>query len=95
MERKSGWSIDVKSCSTPELVEVLKQLEGSEHSDTQIGIRSELVLRARNRGLNTSQIIDSLIGQVPRGRERNNIAKEWAESLGITVEEFKRLASGK
>ncbi|MCY4612414.1 MAG: hypothetical protein OXB94_02175 [Nitrospira sp.] len=89
-----GWSIDVKSCSEQGLVELLRQVKGSQNENAELEIKTELVQRAKDRGLTNSQIINSLIGQIPPGRQRNGIAKEWAKPLGLTVEEFKRLASG-
>jgi hypothetical protein len=95
MERDSGWDIDVKGCSHEQLAALLEQLSGSEHKDVQRQIRQELISRARERGLLDHQIISRLVMGVPKGARRNEIAEDWADAFGISVSDFKRIASGK
>jgi hypothetical protein len=95
MAEKPGWEIDVKSCSHEQLAALLKLLAGGEHKDVQRQIRRELVDRARERGLTDQQVINRLVLGVPRGARRNEIAEDWADGFGISVKEFKRIASGK
>lgn len=94
MNKKPGWDIDVKSCSHDQLVELLQQLEGSEHYEIQLAIRRELVDRLRARGFTDAQIVDRLIWGVGSRAMRNKIARVWAPALGMTMQEFKRIANG-
>jgi hypothetical protein len=52
-----------------------------------------LISRSRIRGLSDAEIVKSLSRAVPRGLRLQEVAKEWAEALGLTVEEFKRIAN--
>jgi len=95
MAEKPGWEIDVKSCSHEQLAALLKLLAGDEQKDIQRQIRRELIDRARARGLTDQQIISRLILGVPKGASRNEVAEDWADAFGISVKDFKRIASGK
>lgn len=94
MGKDPGWSIDVESCSTEQLVELAKQLKGSEHRAQLLAIQREMVARLRKAGFSDQKIVDALIANAWAG-DRAALAKEWAEALGMTEKEFKRLASGK
>jgi len=90
-----GWTVDVGSLSEDQLVEMLDLLKDSKHKQIQLAIRHELIIRAKKIGLTDRQIIDSLLRGVPTGIKWNNIASDWAGAIGLTIQEFKRLASGK
>lgn len=92
MDQKPGWNIDVKSCSPEQLVELLEQLEGSQHKAQVLEIQRELVERARKLGRTTQQIVDGLCRRLPTKRERTKMAQRWSVALGISEEEFKRMA---
>lgn len=92
MDQKPGWIVDVKSCSSEQLVELLEQLEGSQHKAQVLEIQCELVERARKLGRTTQQIVDGLCRRLPTKRERAVMAKKWSAALGISEEEFKRKA---
>lgn len=94
MEEDAGWSVDVESCSPEQLVELAKQLKGSEHKTQLLAVQREMVSRLRKAGFNNQKIVDTLIANTWVG-DRPDLAKEWAAALGITEKEFKRLASGK
>lgn len=93
MDGQSGWNIDVKSCSPEQLVELSRQLEGSEHKEQLLEVRREMVARLRKAGSSNQEIVDTLIIGVWKA-DRNAMAEEWSLVLGITEQEFKRLASG-
>lgn len=95
MPGENSWKIDVKSLSTPEIVNLLKQLDGSKHKRVINDLRRELVTRARNEGAADEVIIRSLTRGVPRGLRLDEVAKEWAAILGLSVKEFKRIANVK
>ena len=95
MKKPPGWSVNVKSLSHQHIVELLKALQDSPNSETVSSLRKELVDRLLARGMSSSQIINRLAHAVPRGRKLNEVAKDWATALGITVEEFKRIAHAK
>ena len=57
-----------------------------------IAIQKELVRRAKAEGFTTQDIVDVLVAGVGRKTARAAIAREWAEALGLTEEEAKRLA---
>ena len=94
MAEKPGLEIDVKSCSTQQLVELARQLRGSSHNTVLRDIQRELVERARTAGRTNQQIVDALIMGMTE-TERKAIAKEWCAALGVSEEEFKRLANVK
>ena len=90
-----GWSIDVKSCSDEQLGELHKQLQDSKYEGALNDIRRELIVRVRGRTKwNNQKIVDYLILGRPK-KERTTLAKAWAEPMGITVQEFKKLMAWK
>ena len=52
-----SWKIDVKSLSTSEIVNLLRELNGSKYRDTIRELRQELVRRAKNEGASDKVII--------------------------------------
>ena len=93
MPKQPPWEIDVKSLSHDQIVDLLEKLQSSGQKDIILSLRQELIGRARNRGLSDAEIVRSLSRAVPRGLRLQEVAKEWAEALGLTVEEFKRIAN--
>jgi hypothetical protein len=89
----SGWSIDVETCSPEQLVELSRQLEGSEHTEQLLAVRREMIARLRKAGSSNQEIVDILIIGVWKS-DRNAMAEKWSPILEITEQEFKRLASG-
>lgn len=75
-----GWDIDVKSCSTEQLVKLHQELDESEHEDVQLDIRLELIARMRRQGWSNEKIVDYLMSGVPKGEKRKPIAKGWAKA---------------
>ncbi len=92
---KPAWNLDVKSLSHQQLVAILKELQDTPYVEIVRDLRKELVERLKSRGIKTPEIIKRLSYTVPRGRKLNDVAKDWAEALEITVEEFKRIADAK
>lgn len=92
MDQKPGWNIDVKSCSSEQLVELLEQLEGSQHRSQVLEIQRELIERARKSGRTNQQLIDGLTRRLTTKKERAKMAQKWSAALGISEEEFKRMA---
>lgn len=95
MPNLPGWNIDVISLSTEEIVTLLRQLEGSIHKEVTLGLRRELVTRARTEGASDETIIRTLARGVARGMRLDAVANEWASTLGLSVKEFKRIANVK
>ncbi|OGQ78261.1 MAG: hypothetical protein A3F90_00525 [Deltaproteobacteria bacterium RIFCSPLOWO2_12_FULL_60_19] len=93
MPKQPSWKVDVKSLSHNQIVDLLEKLQGSGRQDIILSLRQELIGRARIRGLSDAEIVKSLSRGVPRGLRLQEVAKEWAEALGLTVEEFKRIAN--
>ena len=93
MPKQPSWNVDVKSLSHNQIVDLLERLQGSGQQDIILSLRQELISRARIRGLSDAEIVKSLSRAVPRGLRLQEVAKEWAEALGWTVEEFKRIAN--
>ena len=94
MEKDPGWSVDVESCSAEQLVELAKQLKGSEYKTQLLAVQREMIARLRRAGHSNQKIVDTLIANAWVG-DRADLAKEWAPVLGITEKEFRRLASGR
>ena len=92
MAKESRWTVDVKSLSTQRLVEISLQLGGSEHEEVVESLRRELIERLRAMGKTPQEIVRHIAMNVPRGRRFNEMAKAWAEIIGISVAEFKRIA---
>ena len=92
---KNGIEIDVKNYSEKALLEIIRQLRGSQHWFQQMAAQKELVSRLRaKRSMTTEQIV-TVLTQGRTKREQAEVAAEWADALEITVKEFKRLASGR
>lgn len=94
MEGGSGWSVDVKSLSHDQLAQLIAQLEGSEHVQQRLELQREFIERLRARGLDNGKIIATLVFGVAKGALRDKIAAGWAPAFGLSVREFKRIASG-
>lgn len=95
MPKDPSWKIDVKSLSTKEIVELLRQLDESKYKEVILDLRGELVKHARDEGASDEAIIRTLTRGVPRGLGLDAVAKEWASVLGLSVKEFKRIANVK
>ena len=91
MDEESGWTFDILNASSAELVRVLGGLDENSQEGLQFNIKKELVERARSKGNTDEQIINTLNAGVPKGEQRNKIAKKWAKALGISEREFKRV----
>jgi hypothetical protein len=50
MPKDPSWKIDVKSLSTKEIVELLRQLDESKYKEVILDLRRELVKHARDEG---------------------------------------------
>jgi hypothetical protein len=92
---KPAWNLNVKSLSHQQLVEILRELQDTPYVEIVRDLRKELVERLKSRGVEVPEIIKRLSYAVPRGRKLNEVAGDWAETLGTTVEEFKRIADAK
>ena len=95
MPKEPGWIIDVKSLSDRRLVEIAMELDGSEHKELVESLRRELVGRLEAKGITKQEMVKRIALGVPRGRRFNEIAKTWAGILGMSLEEFKRIADAK
>lgn len=84
--------VDITTCSDKVLRELFELYKDPPPSEEQITLRAEMIRRAKNRGLTNRQVIDRLVAGVPKGRKRDDIAKDWAIAFGLSVEEFKRIA---
>lgn len=91
MKKRNGnhfFTIDVSSLSNEGLVEVIKQLEDSAYITVRKKIQKELVKRLKEKGFKNKQIAMILTSNVYGLRKRLSIAKEWADALEISVDEF-------
>ena len=95
MPKKPGWNVDVKSLSDRRLVEIAIELDGSEYRELVESLRRELVARLEAKGITKKEIVKRIALGVPRGRKFNEIAKAWAGILGLSPEEFKRIADAR
>jgi len=95
MPKEPSWSIDVKSLSDRRLVEIAMELDGSEHKEIVESLRRELVERLEAKGITKKEMVKRIALGVPRGRRFNEIAKAWEGILGLSLEEFKRIADAK
>ncbi len=95
MPKEPRWNIDVKSLSDRRLVEIAMELDDSEHEELVEALRRELVERLEAKGITKQEMVKRIALSVPRGRRFNEIAKAWAGILGLSVEEFKRIADAK
>ncbi|MBI5560016.1 MAG: hypothetical protein HY883_01925 [Deltaproteobacteria bacterium] len=90
-EDKSGINIDVKSLSHASLVEVIKELRGSNYPGLLRKAQKELVERLKRKGIDNKKIAAILIANVYGTAKKKLIAEEWAEALGVTKEKFLEL----
>ncbi len=95
MDEESSWTIDVKCLSHDQLGQFLDLLRGSEHEKIQLAIRCEMIERLKQRGWTIERIVNYLVQGIVKGTKRKNIAKIWAEVLGIGEREFLEIANGK
>lgn len=95
MPKERSWNIDVKSLSDENLVQLSLNLDGSEHREIVESLRRELVERLEAKGMTKKEIVKRIALGVPRGRRFNEIARAWAGLLGLSPEEFKRIADAK
>ena len=90
-EGEEDISIDIKSLSHVNLVEIIQELKGSKYSDLLGKAQKELVERLKKKGFNNQKIATLLTTNVYGVTKKKAIAKEWADPLGITKEEFLKL----
>jgi hypothetical protein len=95
MPEDPSWKIDIKSLSTNEIVRLLGQLNESKFKEVTLDLRRELIQRARDEGANDETIVRTLTRGVPRGAKLDAVAKAWANVLGLSVKEFKRIVNVK
>lgn len=96
MSKPAGWEVDVDSLSDAELAQLIRNLRGAEYPEVVLDLKREVIRRAAKRdGLSREEIIRKLAERVPRGRNLDNVAREWSGVLGVSVEEFKRIADAK
>lgn len=88
LKGKGGVSIDVKSLSHTNLVEVIKQLRGSDYPELLRSAQKELVERLKRKGFDNKKIANILVANVYGTAKKRLIAEEWANALGITKKEF-------
>ncbi len=91
MSKKGSIQIEVKSLSHKSLVKIIEQLKDSAHRELLQKARCELVARLRQKGFGNGKIASILIANVYGKLKKRSIAKDWAGSLGLTVEEFLEL----
>lgn len=87
-----SWDIDIKSCSPETLLDLSRQLKGSEYRAQLLEIQRELIDRVRTAGATDEEVINLLIQNIWKG-ERTALAKEWSEAIGISEAEFMRIAN--
>lgn len=95
MIKPAGWEVDVKSLSEKEIAKLLRELRGAEYPEVVLDLQREVIRRASREGMTREEIIRKLAEHVPRGRGLDNVAREWNGVLGVSVEEFKRIADAK
>ncbi len=94
MQESPGWDIDVESCTPRALFELYQQLKDSEkHAEQRLKCQRQLIACLRRDGRSTQEIVDVAIHGVGSKAERRVIGKAWSEALGITEQEFNRLAN--
>lgn len=84
-------NIDVLSLSNESLVEVIKELKDSVYITVRKKAQKELVRRLKEKGFDNKRIVKILTTNLYGTRKRLAIAKEWAEALEISEEEFIKL----
>ena len=68
-------------------------MAGRNRPDPVAGL--ERKTQARDEGASDEAIIRTLTRGVPRGLGLDEVAKQWAAVLGLSVKEFKRIANVK
>ena len=88
--------IDVKETSSARLMEYVRDLkDNSNHHSLVAKIRKELVVRAmKENALSQRQVVKALT-QSRDKRLWTGIAEEWCATIGLTKEDFLRIARGK
>lgn len=84
-------NIDVSSLSHENLVEIIKELKDSAYITVRKKAQKELVRRLKEKGFDNKRIVKILTNNLYGTRKRLSIAKEWAEALEISEEEFIKL----
>ena len=87
------FTLDVSSLSNESLVEIIKQLEDSAYITVRKKVQRELVKRLKEKRFDNKKIAAILTSNVYGMRRRSAIAKEWADALEISVDEFFKLIS--
>ncbi len=90
-EGENFLNVDVASLSHQNLVELIKQLDDSPYVSVRKKAQKELVRRLKKKGFSNKRIAMILVSNVYGKRKRLAIAKEWAEALEISENEFLRL----
>lgn len=88
---KEEVSVDLASLSPENLVDLIQQLENSNHQDLRRRAQKELVARLRAQGFSLQRIADLLTRNVYGVDKKRTIAKEWAHALEVTPVKFMRL----
>lgn len=91
-EGEDDISIDIKSLSHANLVEIIQELKGSKYPELLRKAQKELVERLKKKGFNNQKIATLLATNIYGLTKKKAVAKEWADALGITKEEFLKLA---
>ncbi len=94
MKKRNGnnfFDVDISSLSNQNLVDIIKQLEDSAYVTVRKKAQKELVNRLKEKGFSNKKIATILTSNVYGIKKRLLIAKEWAEALEISIEEFLRL----
>jgi hypothetical protein len=91
MDKPAFWDVDVKNLTPAELGELIRRLENSDYPKKLLEARRELVQRLRDRGADTRLIVKTILSNIYGKREKQRIAKKWAEVLGIDQKEIMRI----
>lgn len=83
-------NIDVTTLSHQGLVEIIRQLKDSPYIALRKKAQKELVRRLKEKGFDNRRIAVLLVSNIYGVRKRSYIAKEWADALGISKNEFLR-----
>ncbi|HET6466661.1 MAG TPA: hypothetical protein VFH55_13705 [Nitrospiria bacterium] len=83
--------VNLDSMSPEGLVDLIQQLEGSRHIGLRKRAQKELVGRLKKQGFTDQRIAVLLTTNVYGVAKKKTIAKEWADALGITLNEFLKL----
>jgi hypothetical protein len=90
-DEAAGLDVDLKSLSPEGLVELIQQLEGSRHLGLRRRAQKELADRLKEQGFSNQRIAILLTMNVYGIAKKRAIAKEWADALGVTPNEFMQL----